>query len=180
MEYLEHKAVWFPCAVRIAGLRIRPMTLGQLRLLEACNSPFVAGGDLCPGDIPLALLVLRLPWRLGRRILGRQRIATTLCAMLAPRAARPGVVEDLGAFVRDSLWMPGEFIGPGQAAPAFQPATGLAIRLALRARQIGAIELHPFPLRSVWDLPLKSLHATGTAAAERDGREFDPREDPAQ
>lgn len=179
MEYVEHKAVWFPCAVRIAGLRLRPMTLGQLRLLEACDSPFVAGGDLATGDIPLALLVLRLPWRIGRRILVRRRLATTLCALLAMRAARPGTVEALGAFIRDTLWTPDEFTAAGQTTAPFPPATGMAIRLALHARQIGALALDPFTRRSIWDLPVKSLLSTGIAAAEREGREFDARQDPS-
>ncbi len=169
MEYLQHKAVWFPGATRVAGHRLRPMTLGQLRLLEAVSSPFIPGGAVGAGDCALALWILSTPWRRARR----------LARLTARRARRAGTVAGIEEFIARCLWTPERYEPAGSPAPsAWSPATGLAVRLALRAVRTGTAALCHLRRGAwdcVWDIPVDAIMAYGTAAAEMEGAEYQDR-----
>lgn len=180
MEYVEHKAVWFPCAVRIAGLRIRPPTLGQLRLLEAVNSPFIAGGRADADDCAIALWILATPWRRSRRRLERPGWMAARIAWMQWRWVRDagGCARAIEGFVGRALWVPERYERDGAGAPAFAPASGLAARLALRAARLGIAALahgRRGDWICAWDVPVDAVLAYGCVAAEMDGQEFQDR-----
>lgn len=180
MEYIEHKAVWFPCAVRIAGLRLRPPTLGQLRLLEAVNSPFIAGGRADSDDCAIALWILATPWRRARRRLERPGWMAARIAWMQWRRVRDagGCARAIEGFVGRALWVPERYEREGAGAPAFAPASGLAARLALRAARLGLAALahgRRGAWDCVWDIPVDAVLAYGTAAAETEGSEYQTR-----
>ena len=61
---------WAPPAdgPRIFGLRLRePLTLGHVLLLEELGSPILSGGQVAPGDVALAVLVVSQPHRDARK-----------------------------------------------------------------------------------------------------------------
>ena len=180
MEYVEHKAVWWPCAVCIAGLRIRPMTLGQLRLLDAVNSPFIAGGVADADDCAIALYLLSTPWRKARKSLGAPALLAWRLRLIAWR--RVGDVSttarELEAFVSRVLWVPERYETAGAAASSFAPASGLAVRMAVRAARIGIGALghgRRGAWGCVWDIPVDAVLAYGSAAAETEGQEYQTR-----
>jgi len=183
MEYIEHKAVWFPSAVRIAGLRLRPMTLGQLRLLEACNSPFVTGGQADADDCAIALWMLSTPWRRARRVMARPGLLACRLRLLAWRCGldrRRGVAVEVASFVARCLWMPDiyEKAAPAPDSSSFGLATGLAVWLALRARRIGAgalCHLRRGAWDCVWDIPVDAVMACCVVAGEMEGQEYQSR-----
>jgi len=175
MEHLAHKAIWFPARIRIAGLRLAPLTLGTLRLLEATASPYILGGDATGADSGLALLVMALPWRLARRILARPRLASALGMLFALRVSPPDAIA-LGQWVAAELWTPDRFTAPGASPAAFPAVTGLATTLAQRCLRAGPA-VTPFDRRSPWDYTVREATLLSIAQAEATGAEFTTREE---
>lgn len=175
MEHLAHKAVWFPCRVRIGGRRLGPVTLGQLRLLECVASPFLFGGPISRADIELALLILRRPWRLVRRLLPHPR----LVSLLAPRlraSACAMTAANLDAHIADELWTPDMYHVAGASGSTFPAASGRATRLARVVAAEGPA-VSPFPRRSVWDYTCREASYACMLVAESKGAEFVTREE---
>jgi len=186
MEYVEHKAVWFPSPVRVAGIRLMPPTLGQIRLLEAVSSPFLVGGEAVPLDSAIALHILRTPWRLCRWQLTHPSLFAALAQFLLLRRAvrSESAAASISAFIVAALWEPEQYIQDGAAAPAFNPATGYAVRLALRAARLPLASLchthtpthpHTSSWRCVWDVPVPAAIAYCIAQAEASGTEYQDR-----
>ncbi len=191
MEHLQHKAAWFPAARRrIGGRSLGAPTLGQLRLLEAVESPFVSGGQADALDCAIALRLLATPWRRSRKALAgasqwRWQLGLWSLRRTARRLRRRGQADTtalaLAALVEEVLWSPEAYSGAGNAAAAARfAACGLALRLAHRAAELRLVELSPEPRRSVWDLPVAEVMTGSTVGAEREGREFVTREELAQ
>ena len=178
MEYVEHKAVWFPTPSRVAGIRLMPPTLGQIRLLEAVSSPFLVGGEAVPLDSAIALHILRTPWRLCRWQLTHTGLFSTLAQLLLLRRAvrAESAAAAISAFIEAALWEPEHYIQDGSTAPAFRPATGYAVRLALRTARIPLLTLcHSGSWRCVWDVPVTAAIAYCIAQAEASGSEYQDR-----
>ena len=106
MEYVEHKAVWFPSPVKVAGLQLMPPTIGQIRLLDAVSSPFLVGGEAVPLDVAIALHILRTPWRRCRWQLTRPSLFAFLAQLLLLRRAvrAESSVSEIADFVVAALW----------------------------------------------------------------------------
>lgn len=188
MEYLQHKAVWFPawhCRILHLRLSLAP-TLGQLRLLEAVNSPFIMGGDVAAADCAVALCILARPWRQMRRALGREsRWLRWRLIWLAWRLRRPArlasATRALAELINEALWMPEVFTRAGTNTERQPPASGLALRLALRANELNLVALAPERRpRSVWDLGIAAILACCTADAEQHGSEYLTRKEQEQ
>lgn len=179
MEYVEHKAVWFPAVARVAGVRLRVPTLGQVRLLEAVNSPFLVGGKADRYDCAIALYLLRTPWRRARRRLTGGRLLMWKLRWLSDQAL-PGAAGELSAFVARALWAPELYVRDGQAAGAFGPASGMAARMALRAVRLGLTALcheRSGAWACAWDVPADAVLAYGVAAGEIEGKEYQTRQE---
>jgi hypothetical protein len=200
MEYVEHKAVWFPTPSRVAGLRLMPPTIGQIRLLEAVSSPFLVGGEAVPLDVAIALHILRTPWRFCRWQLCHTGLFAALAHLLLLRRAvrAESAAAAISAFIDASLWEPERYIQDGSTAPAFRPATGYAVRLALRTARLPLASLchtgsgsvfsflisaFSFQLsafsswRCAWDVPVPAAIAYCIAQAESTGSEYQDREE---
>ena len=180
MEYVEHKAVWFPTPSRVAGLRLMPPTIGQIRLLEAVSSPFLVGGEVMPLDSAIALRILRTPWRLCRWQLIHTGLFATLAQLLLLRRAvrAESATAEISAYIEAALWEPEHYIQDGSTAPAFRPATGYAVRLALRTARLPLAALcHTRSWRCVWDVPVPAAIAYCIAQAEASGSEYQDREE---
>jgi len=178
MEYVEHKAVWFPSPIQVAGIRLMPPTIGQIRLLEAVSSPFLVGGEAVPLDVAIALHILRTPWRRCRLQLTHTWLFSTLSQLLLLRRSvrAESAAAEISAFIVDSLWEPEQYIKDGGAAPAFAPATGYAVRLALRTARLPLASLaHVGAWRCVWDVPVPAAIAYCIAQAESTGTEYQDR-----
>lgn len=174
MEHLRHIAAWFPARVRIGHALLRPMTLGHLRLLEAQGSPFLTGAAAAREDVASALLTLRLPWRLARRLMSRPPLFCAAAAILAPPPRKlADLTRQVEEFVAGSLWTPPEYRAPEDSAPSpFGCATGLSIRLALRIARLPAGIMARRPPRTVWDAPLIEALWIAVADAEVNGAEY--------
>lgn len=180
MEYVEHKAVWFPTPSRVAGLRLMPPTLGQIRLLEAVSSPFLVGGQVMPLDSAIALHILRTPWRFCRWQLCHTGLFAALAHLLLLRRAvrAESATAEISACIEAALWEPEHYIQDGSTAPAFRPATGYAVRLALRTARLPLSSLcHSGSWRCVWDVPVFAAIAYCIAQAEASGSEYQDREE---
>ncbi|MCK9468139.1 MAG: hypothetical protein M0Q49_01870 [Porticoccaceae bacterium] len=183
MEYLQHKAAWFParhCRILHLRLSLAP-TLGQLRLLEATNSPFMMGGKVAAADCAVALHILARPWRQMRRALGREsRWLRWRLVWLAWHLRQPARLAStataLTNLVEQALWLPEAFSRQepgGSTAGSFSLASGLALRLALRANELNLAALTPGRRpRSVWDLSIAEVLAATVAVAELQGSEY--------
>lgn len=187
MEYVEHKAIWWPDTVRICGRRLRPMTLGQLRLLEAVNASCLWAGNVGEHTVPdcaLSVMILHRPWRWTRRVLARpwmrrfevQRyllryyLARDRASLLAADA------EAIDAFLAGELWTPDYFRKAGQAPSTFGSALCRATRLAQAVQEVGAI-CTPFRRRSIWDYTVREAAMACILSAEQQGAEFETREE---
>lgn len=184
MEHLRHIAVWWPARrVRVAGVRVRRMTLGHLRVLEAMGSPFIHGGPASPFDAAAALLVLSRPWRAASRLAARGPVFRFAAAGFASRLARgrsaSACVAAVDAHVAACLWVPEPYIRDGEAPPAFRPAFGCACRIALRASRLPLAVLCLRPLRRIWDLPADEALLWLACDDELAGREFQTAEEEA-
>ena len=181
MEYLEHKAIWFPSATRVAGVRIWPPTLGQIRLLESVGSPFLVGGQADADDCLIARHLLATPWRLARRRVARPlQLACRLRleSWLKPLDAAAG--REIEAFIGRALWLPERYERDGAGGSAGEAATGVAVRLGLRAARLGLGAVghgRRGAWDCVWDIPVDAILAYGTAAAEIEGNEYQTREE---
>ena len=178
MEYVEHKAVWFPSPVKVAGLQLMPPTIGQIRLLDAVSSPFLVGGEAVPLDVAIALHILRTPWRRCRWQLTHPSLFAFLAQLILLRRAvrAESSVSEIADFVVAALWEPEQYIKDGAAAPAFAPATGYAVRLALRTARLPLASLcHAGAWRCVWDVPVPAAIAYCVAQAEATGTEYQDR-----
>jgi hypothetical protein len=180
MEYVEHKAVWFPEPSRVAGSRLMPPTIGQIRLLEACSSPFLCGGPADALDVAIAIRILRTPWRAGRRLLARPRLfalAAHVDLLLRPALRRPGSADEVAAWITRWLWTPEMYV-KDNAGSAFEPACGFTCRLALRAAKLPLAALchdRPGAWGCVWDVPVDAALLWCVAATEAAGEEFQNR-----
>lgn len=200
MEYIAHKSVWFPSVVRVAGYRLRPPTLGQIRLLEATSSPFIIGGPVDLADVAIALHILSTPWRRARRqIAALWPIALIVRLISRRRALRdPAVADAIHALLDAALWSPDPYLEDGAGA-RLPCATGLAARLACRAVRLRPDALchlssPPFQLSTfsfqlfsssspwacVWDIPVAAIMAYSVADAEVDNHEFITRQETKQ
>lgn len=179
MEHLRHIAAWFPARVRIGHALLRPMTLGHLRLLEAQGSPFLTGAAAAREDVASALLTLRLPWRLARRLMSRPPLFCAAAAILAPPPRKlADLTRQVEEFVAGSLWTPPEYRAPEDSPPSpFACATGLSIRLALRVARLPLERIALRPLHSVWDTPVVEALWMAVADAEVNGTEYVTREE---
>jgi hypothetical protein len=188
MEYIAHKAVWFPDRITLAGYRLAPPTLGQIRLLEAVNSPYMAGGEVEPLDSAIALYILATPWRRARRRLAKMpRMVWLAHWMLLRRAVRdPGLPNQISAVINHALWAPERYIPDAEKqASAFEPSTGWAVLVAIRACRLplsalcheGRADRRDSGWSCVWDVPVQALMAYGVAEEETKGREFQTREE---
>jgi hypothetical protein len=175
MEHLQHKAIWFPSRVRIGGRRLGPVTLGQLRLLECVNSPFLYSGPIELADIALALLILSRPWRFVRRLLPHPRFVFLLSPRLRASACTM-IAATLDAYIADELWTPDMFQTEGSFGSSFPAASGRATRLARVVAGEGPA-VSPFPRRSVWDFTCREASYACMLAAEARGTEFVTREE---
>lgn len=187
MEYIQHKSIWFPGSVRVAGRRLRPMTLGQLRLLEAVSSPFILGGPVDAHDLAIALWCLSRSWRRPHRALRRlaaavaRRTRPSRSALLAlrwqlsARRLRPhctAIATALQDYIADNLWTPERFEEAGSGS-SFAPASGLTTRLALRAASLDILSLRHTPRwRTIWDIPIQAICTYSVADQEASGAEY--------
>ena len=194
MEYLQHKATFLPQPrIRLAGVLCGPaLTLGQLRLLEATNSPFLLGGQPAAADCAIALYLISTPWRRARRALSRssRRMRCWLTYYtwhLRDPARHYHLLTELDAYIKHALWQPEAYTpapsssNAGVHASIHPLATGLALRLALRAQELGLLALstslsipsrHAVRHAVVWDLTCAEILAAGVASAEMNGSEF--------
>ncbi len=182
MEYVAHKSVWFPSAIRLGGYRLQAPRLGQIRLLEAVNSPYLLGGPIEPEDTALALHILATPWRRCRRqIAALWPIALAVRWKLRRQALRdPALPAAINALVDAALWSPDPYVQPG-AASRLPCASGMAARLACRAVRLQLDRLaHDKAWRCVWDIPVAAIMAYGVADAELDHHEFQTRAETEQ
>lgn len=172
MEHLTHKSIWWPDTVRLGGLRLRPATLGHLRLLEATGSAYIGGGITTAADAGLTLLLLRLPWRLGRRLLAHPRLCS-LAACAAALRCSPAVTVALGQWLAAEMWTPERFTAPGTTSDcaAFPSVTGRATRLAMLCHRSGP-SVTPFPRRSPWDYTVREALLLAVAQDEARGGEY--------
>jgi len=179
MEHTRHKAVFLPGEVRVAGVRVRRVTLGHIRLLELADSPFLLGGDAAPDDCAIALVLLSRPWREGLRLLrSARRMAwrVTWMTALRRRVGDAGTFAALRALVDRVLWTPERFAGDGM--PGHRPfalASGLSVRLAMRAARLpmaGLCHAGKGAWDCVWDVPADAVMLYAMADEESHGAQF--------
>jgi hypothetical protein len=176
MEYIAHKTVWWPGKMRIAGRTLRPMTLGQLRILEAVNSAYISGRPVDDADITLALYILTTPWRRARHgVHNAYRMAWRM-AWLRLRHGRhlPVIAGQLREYVDVELWTPDRFEKAGTAT-FYNCATGIAVRMAMRAAALplqALCHISATAWQCVWDVPVRAILCYGVAHAEIKGAEF--------
>ena len=180
MEYVQHKSVFLPNDVRIAGVRIGRVTLGHLRLLELAESPFLAGGEATTEDCAVALSLLSRPWRRGLWLLRSVRRLALRVAWMArfggcgrDTAATAGALREL---VDRVLWHPERFEEEGREAPSpFDLATGVSVRLAMRAAGLPLERLCHAKKGAwdcVWDAPVDAVMMYAVAQEEARGAQF--------
>jgi hypothetical protein len=181
MEYVAHKAVWFPDRLRLAGRTLRPPTLGQIRLLEAINSPLRFGGRVETLDVALALYVLSTPWRRARRALLRMPVlAWTLSWWkYLPGLRKPSTASTLSAWIARSMWTPEQYEADAdRRASTYDPATGWSVRMALRASRLPLSRIchkSPGSWDCIWDVPVCAIMAYIVADEETHNVEFQTR-----
>ena len=181
MEYVAHKAVWFPDRLRLAGRTLHPPTLGQMRLLEAINSPLRFGGTAEALDVALALYVLSTPWRRARRALLRlPMLAFTLrWWMFRPGLRKPATATTLAAWIARAMWTPEQYeSNDDRRANSYDPATGWSVRMALRASRLPLSRVcHEAPgsWDCIWDVPVCAIMAYIVADEETHNVEFQTR-----
>ena len=184
MEHLRHIAVWWPARrIRVAGCRVRRMTLGHLRVLEAIGSPYIVGGVATLHNAAAVLVLLGCGWRAARRMVNRpasiNTLAFLLCHVLDHDPGAEAAVKAVGAHIAAVLWTPEVFIPAGSAPPAFPPACGSATKIALRAARLPLATLSLHPHRSVWDYPVDEVMHLLCCDDEMNGREFAAAEETA-
>ena len=183
VEHLRHIAVWWPeRRIRVAGCRVRRMTLGHLRVLEAIGSPYIVGGFACGYDAAAALIILNRRWRSARRLVsvtGRMgTIAAPLRAILARDPGTVATIAAVGAYIAAILWTPEVFTPAGSAPSSFPPACGAATKIAIRAARLPLATLSLHPHRSIWDYPVDEVMHLLCCDDEMNGREFAAAEEP--
>ncbi len=176
MEYIAHKTVWWPGKMRIAGRTLRPMKLGQLRILEAVNSSYISGRPVDDADITLALYILTTPWRRAMHGVHNVRRMAWRLLWLRLRYGRSLSMIDsqLKAYMNDEFWTPEKF-EKGEGPTSFECATGISTRMAIRAAALplqALCHLDANAWQCVWDIPLRAILCYGVAYAEIKGDEF--------
>ena len=178
MEFTQHKTVFLSCDVRIAGFKIGRVTLGHVRLLELAESPFIAGGTISAEDCAIALIFLSNPWRRGlRRLRSPRRFALRIkIAMLLHDCGSESTLQSVDELISRVHWAPERFVEDGKGAGRdFDPATGMSVRLAVRAARLPLEKLCHVKKTAwdcVWDAPVDAVMLYGVAQEEAAGAQF--------
>lgn len=177
MEHLRHIAVWWPeRRIRVAGFRVRRMTIGHLRVLEAVGSPYIVGGSANLHDAAAALIIIAQPWRSARRMVANPHLVNTMAvplyAVLDRKPGAEAAIQAISTYISAILWTPEVFTPAGSASSSFPPACGAATKIALRAARLPLAALSLRPHRSIWDYPVDEVMHLLCCDDEMNGREF--------
>ena len=178
MEFVQHKTVFLPCDVRIAGYTIKRVTLGHIRLLELVESPFVTGGAITAEDCAIALIILSSPWRKGlRRLRSPGRFALRVkIAMMLHDCGSARTLDAVHAIVFRVHWAPERFVdGKQGSASPYAPSSPFSVRMAVRAAKIPLDRLCHVKAGAwdcVWDVPVDAVMMYSVAQGESAGEKF--------
>jgi len=175
MDRLEHNAIWATASARVAGVRLRPTTLGQWRLLEAAASPFAWGGRASADAVRVALEIVSQPWRRTARRMRSPRLFALRCWVRHLWA-------DASDAARLRSWLDQQWASPPRyrergrsPSEAYPPCCGPADRLAMRALAAGVPALAPSGARTVWDATVAEALWACVCRDELAGAEYQPR-----
>ena len=177
MEYLQHKTVFLPSDVRIAGFRIGRVTLGHIRLLELVESPFLLGGEWGAEDVAIALILLSRPWRMGlKRLRSPKWFSLRVSVAMRLHDCGADTAEAVFALLNRAQWAPERFVEDGKdVGRAFECATGISVRIATRAARVPFSRLFHTEKGAwdcVWDVPIDAVMLYCVAQEEAAGAQF--------
>jgi hypothetical protein len=149
---------------RVAGLRLAPVTLGHVLLLERLGSPLLTGAALGPGDAAVAVDVLRRGWKQSAHRMARNRgrwMRRLLAWLFRDTGALVAAETTLRAALADALERPDTMAKTDEGRTLKQPWT-----LALHTRLVADLGLG---LEEALGVPLRLATWLSVGLAERDG-----------
>ncbi len=174
MEHYYHKAAWFPPILKIGGVRVAPPTLGQWRILELMESPFVRGGKAAAKDVRSALLVFKTPWRRCRRAIMRHPKLFAWYAFVRFWRVTPIHCVEISAWLNEVWKHPEQYISDdAKPSQRFSPCSSSTVILALSLTRMRLPLITIDTVASVWDLSVPEALLLIVADAERRGAEFE-------
>lgn len=185
-HWVAHKAAWYPGRMLVCGRRLRPFTLGHLRLLECIESPYLSGGQATRADLYAAVAIVCTPWRAARWFVGRDWWLG-LAAWLVLRGERRWDWREESAaleeYVDSCLWTPESYRRDGEKeddASVFGYSSSFSMRLAYRLAGAPLGLLARRPARQVWDMGIIEALSWAVTAAELSGRAYVTRDEMEQ
>ena len=176
-HWQQHKAVWFPGRMKICGRRLRPFTLGHLRLLEIIESPFRLSGalDVRDADVGQAVAILAAPLWLSRWLVAHPGARRWAASWWLWRHNAEQEAAALVVFVNDCLWSPDAYKDQNEPSEGsvFGYASSFSMRVAWKLAG-GAVPVKSHP---VWRLSIIEALAWAVTAAELSGRGFVTRDE---
>lgn len=183
-EHIQHIAAWYPSAPVIAGVRLRPLTLGHWRILEAMDSPFASRSSRAPTleDVRAALCICSLSFKRAYK-LSCNPYHLALVAMWRCRKASVMDSVALNAYFNESWFKPERYVeesGNAAKSRAYAPCCGAAIRIAMAAERAGVKRLARCNVESVWDVTIAEALWIISCSEELSGAELESSEDLSQ
>ncbi len=176
MHWTAHKAIWYPGFTRVCGRKIRPFTLGHLRLLEIIESPLRMSGaiGIIAADVAQAVAILGSPLPVARWLVGH-RWAMRCWASWCVRRPFDWRVEApwLVKHINDCLWTPEMFQKDGEESSVFGYSSSFSMRIAWKLAN-GEV---PTIKHRVWRLSIIEAMAWAVTSAEMSGRGFVTRDE---
>ena len=176
-HWVEHKALWYPGRKRVCGRRLRPLTLGHLRLLEIIESPFLSGGEAGIEDLAAALAICSLPFRAAHWMTGRRwalRIVAFACVVIVRNWEKE--TWAMQAFISECQWMPEMYREDGVMLNVYGYSSSFAMRLAFLTTKTHGMGL-PTISNAVWRMTVPEIMAWRLTDMELNGNEYMTREE---
>ena len=177
-HWVQHKCLWFPGKGRVCGRRLRPLTLGHLRLLEIIESPFLGGGSVGIEELSAAVAIVAAPLWLARHLVGHKWL---LMLAALPIAVRWQKWQDEAAafeqYMADNQWMPERYSKGNEInCNVFGYSSSFSMRMAwmmAERYQPGVpVKTHP-----VWRLTVMECLAWRLTEMELNGGEYVTRDE---
>lgn len=176
-EHIQHIAVWYSSSPTIAGVKLRQLTLGHWRILEAMGSPF-AGSTLkqpTRDDVCVALCICTLSFKWAYFVSRHPYLLAIIALWRARRATELDAVA-LSAYFTESWYKPEVYVDTAhqpRTQRAYAPCCGAAIRLAMSAERAGVMRLLHRNVRSIWDVSVAEALWVLSCSEEISGAELE-------
>lgn len=168
------KIALFPSPVKVCGVRLMPLTVGQLMLLEHFENPYLVGGMTSEAQLVMAVLTCRLPFGLMRWLVGHPVLLGFACGWVRGRMVRGGMrwTEEGRAFrrwIHECTWTPDRFRREGEPPPK---PTGVPASYRIMAALLGK-----FRKAEILAMPMPEANLHALAASANSGAEYETPEE---